>query len=301
MKNISKMGIIVYDYIGSDILKNYIVKNENTLINYLVIDLHYTHKEAKKKLTNGQVLVNQKQITQYNLKLNTNDIITITNFNSKLNDNIDIIYEDKNIIVVNKPSNLLTIATTKEKEKTLYHIVSNYLKKLNKKAKIFIIHRLDKETSGIVMFAKSEKIKKLYQDNWDSLVKYRGYIAVVNGIVEKENGIITQYLKENEHFYVYPTNSKIGKKAITHYEVLKINKQYSLLNIEIKTGRKNQIRVAMQSIGHPIVGDLKYGENQKDKKWFGLCAHKLVIKDPTNNKQLNFEIAIPIEFQKLFN
>lgn len=291
----------MYDYIGRDILKNYVIKNENTLINYLIMDLHYTHKEAKKKLANGQVLVNQKKITQYNFNLKIKDIVTINKFKSELDNKINIIYEDKNIIVVNKPSNLLTIASTKEKEKTLYHIVSNYLKKLNKKAKIFIIHRLDYETSGIVIFAKSETIKKLYQDNWDSLVKYRGYIAVVNGIIKKENDTIIQYLKENEHFYVYPTNSKMGKKAITYYEVLKTNKQYSLLNIEIKTGRKNQIRVAMQSIGYPIVGDQKYGKNQKDKKWFGLCAYKLVIKDPTNDKQLTFEIDIPIEFQKLFN
>lgn len=283
------------------IVQNYIVNNEDILIDYLINNLKYTHKDAKKKLANGNVLVNQKQITQYNFKLSTNDIITITNFNSKLNDTIDIIYEDKNIIVVNKPSNLLTIATNNEKEKTLYHLVSVYLKKKNKNAKIFIIHRLDKETSGIVMFAKSEKIKKLYQDNWDSLVKYRGYIAIVEGIVAKENDIIIQYLKENEHFYVYPTNNRIGKKAITHYKVLKTNNKYSLLDIEIKTGRKNQIRVAMQSIGHPIIGDQKYGSKKKLGKMFGLCAYNLSIQDPINNKQLNFKLDIPHEFKKFFN
>lgn len=283
------------------IVQDYIVNNEDILIDYLINNLKYPHKDAKRKLANGNVLVNQKKITQYNFKLSTNDIITITNFNSKLSDKVDIIYEDKNIIVVNKPSNLLTIATNTEKEKTLYHLVSFYLKKKNKNAKIFIIHRLDKETSGIVIFAKSEKIKKLYQDNWDSLVKYRGYIAIVEGMVKKENDIILQYLKENEHFYVYPTNSKIGKKAITHYKVLKANNQYSLLDIEIKTGRKNQIRVAMKSIGHPIIGDQKYGAKNKLEKVFGLCAYNLSIQDPINNKQLNFKIDMPHELKKFFN
>lgn len=282
-------------------LKDYVINKECILMDYLTDVLKYTHKEAKKKLTNGNILVNQKQITQYNFKLNTNDIITITHFNSKLNDNINIIYEDKDIIVVNKPTNLLTVGTLNEKEKTLYHIVSTYLKRINKNAKVFIIHRLDKETSGIVMFAKSEKVKKLYQDNWDFLAKYRGYIAVVEGIVTKENDVITQYLKEDENFYVYPTNSKLGKKAITHYKVLKTNNQYSLLDIEIKTGRKNQIRVAMQSIGHPIIGDQKYGSRKKAKKTFGLCAYKMSIQTPINNKQLNFEIDIPREFKKFFN
>lgn len=282
-------------------LKNYRVNKECILMDYLTDVLKYTHKEAKRKLTNGNILVNQKQITQYNFKLNNNDIITITYFNSKLNDNINIIYEDKDIIVVNKPTNLLTISTMKEKEKTLYHIVSDYVKKQNKNVKIFIIHRLDKETSGIVMFTKSEKIKKLFQNNWDSLIKYRGYIAVVEGMVTKKNDVIIQYLKETENFYVYPTNSKLGKKAITHYKVLKTTNQYSLLDIEIKTGRKNQIRVAMQSIGHPIVGDQKYGSKTKTRKIFGLCSYKMSIQNPINKKQLNFEINIPHEFKKFFN
>lgn len=290
--------MIIWEVIN---LKNYNVNNEDILINYLVKNLHYSHKEAKKKLTNGQIVVNQKKITQYNFKLKINDIITIANFNSKLNDNIDIIYEDKNIIVVNKPSNLLTISTNKEKEKTLYYLVSSYLKKENKKAKIFVIHRLDRETSGIVMFARNEKIKNLYQNNWDSLVKYRGYIALVDGKVIKKEDTIIQYLKENEKFYVYPTNKGNGKKAITSYKVLKSNKQYSLLDIEIKTGRKNQIRVAMKSIGNSIVGDKKYGHTNKKENIFGLHANKLIIQNPITNKILTFKTDIPLAFKNKFN
>ena len=240
-------------------MKSYIINNEIFLIDYLINELKYSHKEAKKKLVNNQVSVNDTIITKYNYLLKHNDNLIIKNFNSKINDDIKIVYEDQNIIVVDKPANLLTISTLNEKEKTLYHIVSDYLKKKNKNSKTFIVHRLDKETSGIVMFAKSEKTKKLYQDNWNTIVKYRGYVAVVEGELKTQEDIITQYLTENDNYYIYPTNSKKGKKAITCYRVLKTNKKYSLLNIEIKTGRKNQIRVAMKTIGHPIVGDYKYG------------------------------------------
>lgn len=282
-------------------MQNYSINKEDILINYLMNYLNYSHKEAKRKLANGQVFVNQKQVTQYNFKLKINDTIDITNFNSKLNDNINIIYEDKNIIVVNKPSNLLTISTNKEKEKTLYHMVSAYLKKANKNAKVFVIHRLDRQTSGIVMFAKDEKTKNLYQNNWDSLVKYRGYIALVDGQVTKKEDVIIQYLKENENFYVYSTNNKTGKKAITSYKVLKSNKKYSLLDIEIKTGRKNQIRVAMKSIGHSIIGDKKYGIDDKQSNIFGLHANKLIVQNPINNKILTFETDIPLVLKNKFD
>ena len=149
------------------------------------------------------------------------------------------------------------------------------------------------------MFAKSEKTKKLYQDNWNTIVKYRGYVAVVEGELKKQEDIITQYLTENDNYYIYPTNSKKGKKAITCYRVLKTNKKYSLLNIEIKTGRKNQIRVAMKTIGHPIVGDYKYGSKDNSIKRLGLCANKLIVNDPINKKEFVFEIQIPNNITKI--
>lgn len=277
-------------------MKNYIVGKDTILINYLIEELKYSHKEAKKKLANNQILVNNKKITQYNYNLKCNDSITINNFNSKINDNIEIIYEDKNIIVVNKPSNLLTVSTNKEKEKTLYHLVSEYLKKNNKNSKVFVIHRLDRETSGIVMFAKSTKIQSIYQNNWDSLVKYRGYQAIVEGIPKKSSDTIIQYLKETDNLYVFATKNNTGKKAITCYKVTKSNQNYSLLDIEIKTGRKNQIRVAMQSIGNSIVGDKKYGNKNFKTNYFCLHANKLVILDPNSKKILTFEINIPTYF-----
>ncbi len=161
---------------------------------------------------------------------------------------LNIIYEDKSIIVINKPAGILTVSTPKEKERTLYHEVSDYVKKSNPKLKIYIVHRLDKDTSGIVMFAKNKNVKYAYQNNWDNLVVKRGYVAVVNGVLERKTGVIKSYLKETKTLFVYSTNdNKNGKLAITNYKVVSENKNYSLIDIDIKTGRKNQIRVHMRT------------------------------------------------------
>ncbi len=214
---------------------------------------------------------------------------------------LDIIYEDKEILVVNKPSGILTVSTIKEKEKTLYHEVSDYVKKSNPKAKIFIIHRLDKDTSGIVMFAKSKNIKYMYQNDWDNLVLQRSYVAVVNGVLENKKGVIKSYLKQTKTLFVYSSNDrKNGKLAITNYKVIKENKKYSMLDIEIKTGRKNQIRVHMNDINHPILGDKKYGNNKSPINRLMLHANKLVVLNPKINKKMEFVSKIPKTFELFF-
>lgn len=213
---------------------------------------------------------------------------------------LDILYEDKYVIAVNKKSGLLTIGTTKERENTLYHQVLEYLKQKHKSNKVFIVHRLDKDTSGIVLFAKNENTKIKLQDNWSSV--NREYIALVSGNVEKDKDIIKSYLKETKTFLVYSSNDKKGKLAITEYEKICSNKNYSLLKINIKTGRKNQIRVHLNDIGYPIVGDKKYG-NIKNKQIKRLCLHanKLEFIHPVTNNLIKIESKCPnsiIEFVK---
>lgn len=274
---------------------NYEVKDRIILIDFLINKLGYTHKKAKKLLTNQFILVNNKVITKYNYELNISDVVNIREFNNDyINNKIEILYEDKDIIVVNKPHNLLTISNEKEKEKTLYHMLSEYIKEKNKNAKIFVVHRLDKETSGIIMFAKNEKTKKIYQDNWNDLVKYRGYVAVISGVLEKESDTIKLKLKENNNFKVYV--NKEGKEAITKYKVIKSNKKYSLLDIEILTGRKNQIRASFEYLKRPIVGDKKYSSKDNSLKRLGLHAYKLTILNPISNKEMHFETKIPKDF-----
>ncbi len=214
---------------------------------------------------------------------------------------LDIIYEDKEIIVVNKPSGLLCIATNKKETNTLYRMVSSYIKKSNPRLKIYIVHRLDKDTSGIVVFAKSQTIKLMLQNNWDKIATKRKYIAVVEGEVEKERDTIKSYLKETKTLLVYSTKGKDGKLAITEYRKIFSNKNYSLLDITIKTGRKNQIRVHMKDINHIIVGDKKYGCKKNPIRRMCLHANILEILHPVTHKLMHFETDIPDNFIKLIN
>ena len=213
-------------------------------------------------------------------------------------DKLDIVYEDKSIIVINKPSHLLTISTDNEKEKTLFHKVMMYEKRKNKNNKVFIVHRLDKDTSGLVLFAKDEKIKYKLQNNWDKEAK-RGYVAVVHGKT-KDKDTLKSYLAETKTLLVYSTDEKNGKLAITEYQKLDENKKLTLLKIKIKTGRKNQIRVQLNDNGNSIVGDKKYGESKFDPlRRLCLHANYLEIIHPVTNKRIVFETEIPREFNNL--
>ncbi len=213
---------------------------------------------------------------------------------------MDILYEDKELLVINKPSGLLTIATDKEKERTLYHQAREYVKKQNPKNKIFIVHRLDKDTSGIVVFAKNEKLKLLLQKNWEQVAINREYTALLCKTPKNKKQRIENYLLETKTLHVYNTKDKTGKRAITEYEVLKSNKQFSLVKIHILTGRKNQIRVAMQSIGCPIVGDKKYGANKNPYRRLCLHANYLELVHPITKKKYVFEAECPDIFKKNF-
>lgn len=278
-------------------MEKYIVKENEILIEFLKkIFSNLSKNSVKSLLHNEKVFVNGNMITKYNYELNVGDIVEIR---EKVAKNIDIIYEDKDIIVINKPSGLLTVATEKEKNKTLYHLVMEYLKKKNKNNRIFIIHRLDKDTSGIIMFAKNERAKHLYQDNWNDIVKKRCYYAVIDGKMENKEGTIKSYLKENGNM-VYSVKDRSGKIAITEYKVLKERKNISLLDINLRTGRKNQIRVHMKENKTPILGDLKYGEKSKLINRLALHAYKLELINPITKKLLTFEVNMPNEFKTLF-
>lgn len=278
-------------------MEKYIVKENEILIEFLKKTFSNLSKNnVKSLLHNEKVFVNGNMTTKYNYELNVGDTVEIR---EKVAKNIDIIYEDKDIIVINKPSGLLTVATEKEKNKTAYHLVMEYLKKKNKNNRIFVIHRLDKDTSGIIMFAKNERAKHLYQDNWNDIVKKRCYYAVIDGKMQKKEGTIKSYLKENGNM-VYSVKDRSGKLAITEYKVLKERKNISLLDINLKTGRKNQIRVHMKENKTPILGDLKYGEKSKLINRLALHAYKLELINPVTKKLLIFEASMPNEIKTLF-
>lgn len=271
---------------------NFIVKEEIELLEFLYQNINKS-KNTIKNILKDNTYVNDKKISKFNYILKENDIVSIKN---KIDD-IEIIYEDKDLIVVNKPCNLLTIGTFKEKEKTLYHMVSDYIKTSNKNNRIFVVHRLDKDTSGIVVFSKTEKLKEELQKDWNSIVKLRSYIAIVEGST-KDSGTIKSYLKEKD-MYTYSTNNKDGKLAITHYKKMKSNDKYTMLNINIETGRKNQIRVHMKEMGNLIVGDKKYGSKDNSIKRMALHADKFEFINPKNKKIMKFKTDIPNSFKKL--
>ncbi len=205
---------------------------------------------------------------------------------------LKIIYEDKNILVVNKEAGLLTIGNTKERDRTLYNEVKNYVKKQYPKNKIFVVHRLDKDTSGIVLFAKNEAEKNRWQSNWSNVI--RKYYAIVEGELLPSRGRIDVMLYETKWLNVV-VDEKRGKRCLTDYKVIASNKKYSLLEIDIKTGRKNQIRASLSYIGHPVVGDKKYGSKENPFNRLGLHAYLLEY----NNQR--FEEGIPREFDRLFS
>jgi RluA family pseudouridine synthase len=205
---------------------------------------------------------------------------------------INIIYQDKHLIIVNKPYNLLSMASLKEKEKTLYHEVLMYEKTKHKSNKIFIVHRLDKETGGLMLFAKDEKTKKIMQDNWDKV--NRKYFALVNGSVLKDEEMLKTYLLEDKFMRVY--FSKKGALALTHYKVIQKNQKYTLLDVQIFTCKKHQIRVSLNNIGHSIVNDKKYGFGNSKMKHLGLLAYHLSFIHPYTRENLSFSLPIPKEF-----
>ena len=278
-----------------------IVNKESKLLEYLYENLDMPKKRVKQYLTHGSIYVNNSKVTQFDYKLlpGMNIIIDTDNKNKKELP-FDIVFEDDHIIVVNKPSGLLSIATEKEKEKTLFHIVREYLVSKDKYAKVFIVHRLDKDTSGLVVLAKDEKTKNKLQENWNEYVSLREYVAVVHGKLKNKEDRIIQRLKENRTNLVYVSKDEDAKEAITNYKVIKETDNYSMVSINIETGRKNQIRVAFATLRNPIVGDKKYGEKDNENRLY-LHANRLKMYYPEIKKDILFEIPTPNEFKKLMN
>lgn len=272
----------------------FIVKKEDTLLSFLIQYSGLNKYMCKEVLGKGNVVVNGEVVRKANTPIKAGDEIHIGEATKVQKSELpfEILYEDNDLIAIDKPSGLLSISAGSEKEKTAYHIVGEYLKKKDRQAKVFVVHRLDKDTSGVLVFAKNERIKNMLQDNWNDIMKVRGYVALVEGHMEKESGCLKHYLSESKTQHVYVSNAKEGKLAITNYNVLKNMGNLALIEVNLETGRKNQIRVQMAHIHHPLVGDRKYNPNG-GKGRLCLHAHKLVFIDPRNQKEVTIEAKIP--------
>lgn len=285
-------------------IKEFKVHEDCLLLEFLLSKYPKLSRNAVKSLLSGHyVSVDGAPVSQYNLQLTKEDTVIVSKMriSKKTRANLPIIYEDDEIVAINKPSGVLSIASDREKARTAYRMVNDYVQQKDKHNRIFVVHRLDEDTSGVLIFAKNPRIKDALQKNWNDIVRKRGYYAIVEGQMEKTQDTLVDYLKENSLNLMYVTNDKKnGKKCITNYKVIKSNKNYSLLDVDIGTGRKNQIRVQLGHRNHHVIGDDKYGEPSNPLKRLGLHAYNLTLVHPITKKVLEFKAPIPSEFNKLF-
>ena len=237
-----------FQYFSKDYknIKEYPVAKECELLEFLFLTFKdKSRNSVKSLLSNHQVSVDGAPISQFNFKLYPGDVVIIskTPIKRKTRSNLPIIFENDDFIVINKPSGLLSIASDKEKGSTAYRMLTDYVQQKDKHNRVFVVHRLDEDTSGVLMVAKNQKIQQALQDNWNDLVSKRGYYAIVEGTPNEKSGTIKSYLKKNSQNMMYSSKKPgDGQLAITHYKVVQTNGEYSLLDVHIDSGRKNQIR-----------------------------------------------------------
>ncbi len=282
--------------------RNITVEKETTLLPFLFDLLKEQSKSSVKALLgHGQILVNNVITTQFDTPLKDGDVVTISYERGKVaftNRLMNIIYEDDSVIVINKKEGLLSVSTAKVRERTAFHILSDYVKKSDPRNKIFVLHRLDRDTSGLMMFAKNRAVQEKMQGNWNEMITERTYVAVVEGRPEKESDLLTLNLQENAEARVYVVSDG-GKEAITRYQMIRTNDKYSLLELNLETGRKNQIRAQMEYIGHPIAGDYKYGAETDPTGRLMLHAQRLYFIHPVTGEEMRFDTRIPDSFKSL--
>ena len=281
------------------------VQTEHTLLPFLFELLKDQSKSSVKALlSHGQISVNGVATKQFDTPLQPGDKVFIIYARGKVELNnplLKIVWEDDDFIVVNKKEGLLSVSNARVKERTAYHFLSSYVKKTDPRNKIFVLHRLDRDTSGLMMFAKNQEVQKLLQNNWNKMITERTYVAVVEGVPEKKSDLLVTNLVENKNLQVYVTREAGGKEAITRYQMLRENGAYALMQLDLETGRKNQIRAQMQSIGHPIAGDYKYGAETDPAGRLMLHAQRLFFIHPKTGQEMRFETRIPDKFYSLTN
>ncbi len=257
--------------------------------------------DIKKWLKNGHLKVNGNITTAFDAPIAPGDVVEFNStrpFPKFHHPRIEIVYEDDDIIVINKGYGLLSVSTlSHKKEENAYEILRNYMKRVNPRNKLFIVHRLDRDTSGLMMFAKSEEAQNVLRHNWNNMILERLYVAVLEGYLEQNEGFVKSRLAENSQFVVYTTdNPDEGRIAVTHYEVVGRGCGYTLAQFSLDTGRKNQIRVHAKELGHPIAGDKKYGATKSPLHRLALHARTLRFAHPITRRDMNFETPIPPKF-----
>lgn len=284
--------------------KTFLVYHETILLDFICEKLpKQSRHNCQRIIANHQVAVGGAPVSLFSYKLFPEDEVTLswTRISKHERKDLPIIYEDADIIAINKPSGLLSTPSDREKGRTAYRLISDYVTQKDRNARIFVVHRLDEDTSGVLIFAKSFEVREALQNSWQKIVKQRGYYAVVEPGDIPDEGKLVDYLDQDRTQKVYVTKNKSkGKLAITLYKKMFANAKYALLDVHLESGRKNQIRVQLGNIGHFVVGDDKYGEPSDPIHRLALHAYQLVLTNPLNGKEYDFEAPLPEEFKRLF-
>lgn len=280
------------------------VKEPDKLMEFLLKKMDgISRTKVKHMLANGVVSVDGERVSKFDYELQPGMTVEIgkpsakERFYSKW---LKIVYEDKYLVVIDKKEGLLTNSPTKEQD-TAQSILNDYFTVSQQRCRAHTIHRLDRDTSGLLLFAKDKKVAMMFEEDWKEKVYDRRYVAVVVGKLVPRQGKVESWLKDNKAFVTYssPTDNG-GKFAVTHYEVLISNDRYSLVDFHLETGRKNQIRVHAKDLGHPIVGDTKYGDGDNSLGRLCLHAYRLCFKHPVTGREYEFETPFPTVFEKPF-
>lgn len=288
----------------ADNIKNFEVKEEVTLLPFLFSSLSGLSKsEVKSMLKYKHIAIKGSAVTQFDTPLSPGDIVQVNfgrSFYKFNNPQVKVIYEDKWFVVIEKASGLLSVANDTAREKNAFHIVRDYVRHDNPDAEIYVCHRLDQYTSGILVFAKDESLMMELRSNWDFYVKERRYVCVTENIPARPEDTIESLLTQNEHLRVHSTNDEtVGRLAVTHYKVIQTRGRYALVDVEIFTGKKNQIRVHMSEMGCPIAGDMKYGAETNPVRRLMLHNYRLSFIHPVTGELMRFTLPTPSVFRKL--
>lgn len=262
-------------------------------------------KQVRIWLKHGAITVNGEPVRQFDHPLRTGDVVALRTDRQAMDlgasvPGVEIRFEDEDLLVVEKPANLLSIATETEREKTLYHQLTEALRERSPKSRerIWVVHRLDRDTSGLMVFAKTPDAKRALQTGWDGADKF--YLAVVEGEMAADEGTFESHLNESNPSRVFSARpSDVTRRAVTHYRVRARGHGRTLVELELETGRRHQIRVHLADAGHPVVGDTKYGAATNPAKRLGLHASRLAFPHPTSGARLEFDSSLPRELARL--
>ena len=284
--------------------KHFEVKSEQPLLEYLLQTLKESRSKIKATLQGHGIKVNGKCVTQFDYVLKPGMKVAVSQ--SKRNQQgfksryVKIVYEDRWIIVVEKNIGILSMAAG-HSSLNVKSVLDDYFHKSRQKCRAHVVHRLDRDTSGLMVYAKDMETEQILEHNWHDIVYDRRYVAVVSGEMENDEGTIANWLKDNKAYVTYssPTDNG-GKYAVTHFHVIDRTTEHSLVEYKLETGRKNQIRVHSADMGHPVCGDVKYGNGDDPVHRLCLHAYVLCFTHPVTHERMEFETPIPVAFRRLF-